>query len=121
MFACGHEASVTGKQIALKGRDTLFPDLSSLTCQSFDMILVDGPQGTRRWSRLGALALVPHLAKGDHLMILDDTHRYGELQTALALQTALRDHSPNLGVGQVTTHKRQHIFGTGRFAEACYF
>jgi hypothetical protein len=57
-----------------------FYDLSALNGK-FDLIIVDGPLGTRRYSRFGAVRLFEEFLADQFAFIADDAHRRGELDT----------------------------------------
>lgn len=51
----------------------------------FDLVLIDGPIGTNRYSRVGIVDHIDRLLKNDWLLIWDDVHRLGDLQSFIQL------------------------------------
>ncbi|MDT8385853.1 MAG: hypothetical protein RRB22_15750 [Gammaproteobacteria bacterium] len=89
--------------------------------KKFDVLLVDGPKGQRRRSRLGALELIETCLGDDFVIVFDDAERRGEQQTiAQALQ--LLD---TLGRSYETLHVRsvssQFVIAGGVLSAAQFF
>jgi len=55
----------------------------------YDMILVDGPHGTRRHSRRGALEVIEKTLADDFIILVDDAERRGEADTVQEIQQLL--------------------------------
>lgn len=52
----------------------------------FDLIIVDGPPGTgTKWSRSGAVSVVQQHIANPCVVVVDDTHRRGEADTAATI------------------------------------
>lgn len=62
------------------GRATMCYDFSP---QEADFVIVDGPQGTGRFSRLGALELLDKSLAEEFIVIFDDAERRGEQDTIM--------------------------------------
>ncbi|MQX37108.1 class I SAM-dependent methyltransferase [Roseospira navarrensis] len=61
----------------------------------YDLILVDGPGGARRFGRVGALDVIPAALTPGGVVVFDDTHRPGERETAaLAESRIAAAHGP---------------------------
>lgn len=76
----------------------------------FDLVLVDGPIGTRRWSRLGAVTLIPRLDPEGWTVIFDDAQRPGEHDTIRAFRRELRAAGLDAAEVLVRARKWQHVF-----------
>jgi hypothetical protein len=87
----------------------------------FDLLLVDGPNGTDHLSRYDCVALVASNRAQDFLIIVDDADRPGEQETIAALTLLLArksiDHKLNYLAGRTT----QAVIATSRFRAASYF
>jgi hypothetical protein len=59
-------------------------------CTNFDLLLVDGPVGTTRLSRLGVVDKVPDWLGQDWAIIWDDLHRAADLESFASLIERLR-------------------------------
>jgi len=58
--------------------------------QKFNLVIVDGPTGSKKFSRSNILDYVKNLSRDRFIIIFDDTNRYGEKQTLGVLSKALR-------------------------------
>jgi len=62
--------------------------------KTYDLILVDGPFGTRRYSRIGIANFLPKIIdKKNFILVFDDAARMGELDTIKAIKKILRKKS----------------------------
>ncbi|NHJ32075.1 MAG: hypothetical protein FK732_04365 [Asgard group archaeon] len=62
--------------------------------KTYDLILVDGPIGTRRHSRIGIANFIPKIIDSkNYIIVFDDAARIGELDTIKAIKKILRDKS----------------------------
>lgn len=89
-----------------------------------DLLIVDGPPASTQeaqFARLGAVDLVASLNPKDFVVILDDTHRAGEMVLVDKFAAALRKRGCAFNMGQVITSKRQTIFAGRAFESAAYF
>ena len=55
----------------------------------FDLIVVDGPRATRRFSRWGALEIIENTLADDFVILVDDAERRGEADTIHGIQQLL--------------------------------
>jgi len=70
--------------------------MRSLDGQRADLIIVDGPIGTARWSRAGIIDFFDNLHKDDWIVLWDDLHRYGDLESFSEFV-----HSKNISSGSI--------------------
>lgn len=59
----------------------------------FDLVIVDGPPGTRRWSRYGIVHHVPEWCLEQWAVLWDDLDRPGDLESFAALIERLRSQN----------------------------
>ncbi|WP_242098480.1 hypothetical protein [Sphingomonas sp. CROZ-RG-20F-R02-07] len=86
----------------------------------FDAMVCDGPNGTRRHSRSGILAMLDDTLPDDVVLILDDAERPGEQDTVTAIHKRLQQLGADYGVGVTRAAKTQAIFATGAYRPAIY-
>jgi hypothetical protein len=91
---------------------------------NIDLLIVDGPPAAteaNKFARLGVLELIHRLDPAGFVVILDDTHREGEILLAEKFDAALRRNRMGFKRGQIITSKRQIVFAAGVFERAAYF
>lgn len=104
------------------GRATRGYDTSALAGErDFDVLLVDGPRGSRRRSRWGCLELIESCLGDDFLIIFDDAERRGELDTIAAAVKLLDSRGRRYGSRLVRSVNSQFLVAGGRFTPALYF
>lgn len=104
------------------GHETRTYDTSALANEPpFDVLLVDGPRGSRRRSRWGCLELVETCLGQDFLIIIDDAERRGELQTIGRALKLLDERGRRYGSRLVRSVNSQFLIAGGRFTPALYF
>ena len=102
-------------------RTTLMHDLTGLS-GPFQLIIMDGPPGVRRHSRLGLLSLMQSLmARDDFVVILDDADRTGEWQTAEACWRWLQGQGIAFRHAQTRAAKSQWVCAGGTLQHAVFF
>lgn len=82
--------------IKYKGVDTLSVNniQEVLGDNKFDLILVDGPNGSERYSRSQILQLIPHNINTNHFcIIMDDFERDGEKETCSEMEDLMAKHN----------------------------
>ena len=87
----------------------------------FDLVLVDGPRGSRRRSRWGALEWIAQRRAEDFLLIFDDAERGGELDTIEACLKLLDRQGQAYAVWRVRGAKSQFLIAAGRMQAAVHF
>lgn len=89
-----------------------------------ELLVVDGPPASTEsntFARLGAVDLVEMLSPHDFILILDDTHRSGEMLLVEKIEYALHRQGLNFSKGQIITSKRQTIFAGGAYERVAFF
>lgn len=88
----------------------------------FQLIIMDGPPGVRRHSRLGLLALMRTVMDHDGFVaILDDADRAGEWQTAEACWHWLHDQGITFRHAEIRAAKHQWLCAGGALQHAVFF
>lgn len=103
----------------IEGRETQW--YSDVIETDFDLILIDGPVGTERYSRFGCVELIRSLRSNDFLIILDDCQRQGERDTAAYVVDLLRTKGLEFHANQLHARTTQTVIAGGRFAGATYY
>jgi hypothetical protein len=86
----------------------------------FDVLLVDGPPGTPRWSRLGCLDFIATRMARDFVVILDDYDRLGEQETAEEIRRVLRNRGVEFVEECYLSNKSQLVIATERYRACIY-
>ncbi|NHJ85408.1 MAG: hypothetical protein FK734_08085 [Asgard group archaeon] len=61
---------------------------------NINLLIIDGPFGTKHFSRVGIVSLLPDiLAKDDFIIIVDDAQRKGEIDTIKLIEKLLQKHT----------------------------
>lgn len=89
--------------------------------QGVDVLLVDGPQKSRRRSRWGALHWLERIDTRDFLVVFDDAERRGELDTIEAALKWLDAHRVEYVASRIRSVKTQFLIAGGRMTPAVYF
>ncbi len=109
-------------QKSVCGRLTVTYDLDPAAYGPADLLLVDGPQGSRRHSRRGGLEWVAHALAPEHfLVIFDDAERAGEMDTIRAAVGQLERSGRAFGLRRVRAAHDQVLLAGGRLAPALDF
>jgi hypothetical protein len=108
-------------RLAVGGHMTLMHDTADLG-GSFDLIIMDGPPGVRRYSRLGLLHLMQTVMdRHDFVAVLDDFDRAGEWQTAQLCEQWLRQDGIAFKRTEIRAAKHQWVCAGGALGTAAYF
>lgn len=94
---------------------------SDVETHDFDLLLVDGPPGTDRYSRFGCVELIRSHTSKDFLIIMDDVQRRGEQDTVANILEVLRSAGVAFRVNQLHARTTQTVIGGGRFVAATYY
>ncbi len=78
--------------------------------QQFEMVIVDGPTGTRTFSRSSILDHLGNLSPEKFIIIFDDINRPGEKQVVKKLSKELRRNFDHILQHTVTSSRHQTIF-----------
>lgn len=116
-----HDVLVTPLRAAHVGRRrTMTYDWALVRAgRRFDVIVCDGPRGTRQHSRCGILSMLTDLPP-DFALVMDDAERDGEQDTVAAIHARLQADGVDYAVGVVRAAKTQAIFAGGRFMPATF-
>jgi hypothetical protein len=68
-----------------------YKKFSEKICDQFDLYVVDGPFGSDRYSRYDIIQLVEKFNNNDFIILFDDTHRFGELETSKQIISILNN------------------------------
>lgn len=88
--------------------------------EGFDLLLIDGPVGTPRWSRLGCLSFVPESLAADFIVILDDYERPGEQDTADEMRRTLKAAGIAFCEESILSNKHQLMLATPKYRSCLY-
>ncbi len=98
-----------------------YAGFGDLQTTAFDLLLVDGPNGTDHVSRYDCVSLVDANGTKDFIVIVDDAARPGEQETVAALVNVMArkgiEHKLNYLAGRTT----QAVITTAGFRAASYF
>ena len=89
--------------------------------QEFDLMLVDGPVGTERFSRFGCIELIRSVAARDFLIIFDDYQRPGERDTVAHAVSLLRDAGVEFRANELRARTTQAVIAGVNFIGATYY
>ena len=88
----------------------------------FQLIVMDGPPGVKRYSRLGLLHLMQTVMdRRDFVAILDDAERGGERQTAKMCERWMRSEGIAFRDADVRAAKRQWLCAGGALETAAFY
>jgi hypothetical protein len=94
---------------------------SGVEARNFDLLLVDGPIGTDRFSRFGCVELIRSHISNDFLIIMDDGQRRGEQDTVAHIVDLLRSAGLTFRLNQLQARSTQTVIAGGRFVAATYY
>ena len=89
--------------------------------EKFDLLLIDGPPGSKRYSRWGVLEYIDTLLGEDFIIIFDDAERRGELDTIEAALKLLESKNRSYRARIIRSINSQFLIAGGRFEAAYYF
>lgn len=89
--------------------------------EKFDLFIIDGPVGTKEFSRIGFIEFFLRNKSDDFVIIMDDMHRTGELQTFIYLLQKLKEKKINFNYNLVYGFKTVGIIYTSRFSSINFF
>lgn len=103
----------------VKGFETLGYDGISALSHKFDLYIIDGPFGSKKYSRFDILHLLKQVNETDEfIIILDDTNRQGERQTLEEVINFLKGKGLNLHIGRYRGRKELTVLATGKYKYA---
>jgi hypothetical protein len=89
--------------------------------ECWDLFVVDGPTGTRRFSRFGISRIFPARADSDWLLLWDDLDRTGDLESFGLLMSRLRSSGASFGHRLILSRRTLGIAFTPRFSQVSYY
>ena len=95
--------------------------LSGIAPAPFDLLLVDGPNGTDRLSRFYRVPLVAAQPGNEFMVIIDVADRPGEQETIAVLITILRKRGIDFKLNYLHGRNTQAVITTPTFRAASYF
>lgn len=101
--------------------DTRYTGFSGLEHADFDLLLVDGPNGTDHASRFDCVPLVAANGAHEFMVIVDDAGRPGEQETIAALERVLRARGIDYKLNYLNGRTTQAVITTPAFRAASYF
>lgn len=96
-------------------------DPEAVEGNGFDVLLVDGPQKSKRRSRWGALHWLERLDPEDFLIVFDDAERRGELDTIEQALKQLDRRGIEYTATRIRSVKTQFLIAGGAMQSAVYF
>lgn len=94
-------------------------DLSKLEGK-FDFVVVDGPMGTKKHSRWGALSLIAQNLDAEYVLLFDDAERKGEQQTVReAMRILAASKRPHFSITNAL--KSQAVLSSDRYSYVRFF
>jgi len=94
---------------------------SSQLADRFDLFVVDGPGGTRRFSRFGITRFFPTRAADDWLLLWDDMERVGDLESFAALLRQLRAAGVDFGHRLIVSRRTLGVAFSPKFEAVGYY
>lgn len=98
-----------------------YSGLSDIAPASFDLLLVDGPNGTDHLSRFDCVPLVAARPGTEFIIIIDDANRPGEQETIAVLSKLLRDRRIDFKLNYLHGRNTHAVITTAKFRAASYF
>jgi hypothetical protein len=106
------------EQRTIRGRSTLsYSGIDNLPT-GVDLLIIDGPKGTARFSRWAGLEAADRCLSEEFLIIFDDADRKGEQDT---IRELLRTIRKPVGTHRVFAAKSQFLVFSDSFRAAAYF
>ena len=107
------------KETTVDGRQVQW--YSEVEAHHFDLLLVDGPPGTERFSRFGCVESIRSLLSDDFLIVIDDADRRGEQDTVAHIAALLRNANRKFRMNYLQGRTTQTVIGGGRFIACTYY
>lgn len=104
----------------VRGHGTRGYDPGAIEGRRFEMVVVDGPVGERTRSRWGTLEVLDRHLADEFVVVFDDVHRKGEIDTVLEAWRLFGEKGIEVEAGLTRAAKWQLVMATGRFAGAAW-
>lgn len=98
-----------------------YAGLSGIAPQPFDLLLVDGPNGTDHFSRFDCVPLLAAHPGTEFIVIVDDANRPGEQETIAALSAVLQQRGIDFKLNYLHGRNTHAVITTPKFRAASYF
>jgi hypothetical protein len=98
-----------------------FQGLSNVKLQPFDLLLVDGPNGTDHHSRYNCMPLVAANTAREFMIVIDDADRPGEQETIRHLTGLLKSRGTDFKLNYLNGRNTQAVITTPAYRAASYF
>jgi hypothetical protein len=109
-------------QVVPKVRDGVpYDGFDGLEVADFDLLVVDGPVGTDRYSRFDCVELVLRNQASDFIVVIDDAGRPGEQETVQELLQALQQRGVDFKLNYLVGRTTQAVLTTPLFRSASYY
>jgi len=89
--------------------------------ERFDLLLVDGPKGSKRNSRRGALPFIEGALADEFIIVFDDAERRGELDTIGETLQRLDERGVDYSTSLVRSINSQFVIASSAFRAAVFF
>lgn len=84
--------------------------------KAYDLYIIDGPTGSKRYSRYDVITITAGLKKNDEfIIIMDDTNRKGELETYHELVQSLKEKSIDVYTKRFQGNKELRLIVTAQY------
>lgn len=103
------------------GQTVMAHDLKDLKGK-FDVIIMDAPLRTKKYSRVGLLKLMQeHMETSNFLAVMDDAERGGERQSLALCREWLEQNGLAFREHEIRAAKSQRLFASGTHLPAAYY
>lgn len=105
----------------MKHNGVSYPGYQDLEIQPFDLLLVDGPNGTDEFSRFTCIPLIEANVSSEFIIIIDDASRPGEQDTIRHLTAYLSKKKVDFKLNYLSGRTTQALITTPKYRAASYF
>jgi hypothetical protein len=102
-------------------RGISYDGYTDLEAVEFDLLLVDGPNGTDHASRFDCVQLVNDTKATEFIVVVDDAGRPGEQETVAEIVRVLKGRGLDFKLNHLSGRTQQAVFTTPRFRAASYY
>ena len=107
--------------VAMAGNGKSYAWYDDVEPMDFDCLLVDGPGGVERYSRVGCRDIIERNGRTDFVIVFDDAERPGEKETIAQVCNLLRKKGLDIKVNYLWGRAKQAVITTGRFRSVSYY
>ena len=107
--------------IPIQHHDFFYQGYQDLDIQPFDLLLVDGPNGTDRFSRFSCIPLIEANIGREFIVVFDDASRPGEQDTILHVANYLSQKNVDFKLNYLSGRTTQAVITTQKYRAASYF